>query len=92
MSVVWLLLIAVLLPLGTGLASLLLPSEGGDAAGAAGDGLGPLLAFGLIAGSLDLADATRHGPRELHGSVAHAGGRRHRTETHAGHDNASGAR
>ena len=56
MSVVWILLIAVLLPLATGLASLLLPARAVTPRVLLALS-GPLVAFLLIAGNLDLHDA-----------------------------------
>ena len=55
MNVVWVLLIAVLLPLATGLASLLLPARSVTPRVLLA-ALGPLLAFLLIAANLDLYD------------------------------------
>ncbi|BAM02834.1 hydrogen gas-evolving membrane-bound hydrogenase subunit E [Phycisphaera mikurensis] len=60
MSVVWILLLAVLLPLGTGLASLLLPSRSVKPRVLLAM-LGPLLAFVLIASNLSLPAADAAG-------------------------------
>ena len=62
MSVVWILLLAVLLPLGTGLLSLLLPArEKLVTPRVLLAMLGPLLAFGLIAANLGPAEAADYG-------------------------------
>lgn len=72
MSVVWILLLAVMLPLGTGLASLLLPNRAVTPRVLLAL-LGPLLAFVLIGANLDLPTGSGHeaGHDAGHASVAH---------------------